>query len=533
MKRKILFLIFSFLGHSLSAEIEMPQIFSDNMILQQNQEIPVWGWSEPGDKIRVQFQSQNIESIANEMGKWMVRMSSVEATYEPQSMTIQNESESIEIKNILIGEVWLCSGQSNMAYTMQASSKKPRNPEFTPITDSIKNEIITAQDPYLRQIHIPNNNSISEKKKNFDASWLESSPKTNPAFTATGYYFAKELRRELKVPVGLIKCAWGGTRVQPWIPSEGYLENETFSQYYHTEIKKAQEEQSKLDPQKMVAFNKQIEAEKDPIKKKQWIKKRPKAPIRSNRLPTTIFNGMVHPIIPYAIKGTLWYQGEANRSHLPEQYKDYLTTLISSWRALWGQGDFPFYIAQLANFQTVNRQPVEEDLWATVCNQQRLTLELKNTGLAVLNDIGEAEDIHPRNKIDVGKRLSLWALAKAYNQKDLVYSGPLYKESKFNGQNVVIHFDSVGSGLMVGKRYLHQKTVPIQSEVQGFQICGKDRQWKWAQAILSSKNTVTVFHPEVQEPIEVRYAWSSNPPEINLYNKEGLPTSIFSTKTTQ
>jgi sialate O-acetylesterase len=238
---------------------------------------------------------------------------------------------------------------------------------------------------------------------------------------------------------------------------------------------------------------------------------------------------MTHSLVPYAIKGAIWYQGESNAGHFQDQYRDRFSAMINAWRERWGQKNLYFYWCQLAQFKAVNAEPIAEDGWVTVCDHQRLALSLPDTGMAVLNDIGEAEDIHPHNKMDAGKRLSLWALKQAYG-RDIVYSGPLYKESKISGNKVVVTFDSVGSGLMVGSKNLLDPVVETKDPLKRFQICGADNRWKWAEAKITGKDTVEVSHPEIAEPVEVRYAWSSNAEGANLYNKEGLPASLFKTR---
>ena len=319
----------------------------------------------------------------------------------------------------------------------------------------------------------------------------------------TAYFFGRELRKDLDVPVGLILCAWGATRVEPWIPAEAYQQDEEMAVYYQNNMMLEEEERAERE-----------------ATRRGW---RP-------TVPSTIFNGMVNPVIPYAIKGTIWYQGEANSSHNPQMYERNLRALISSWREHWGQGDFPFYFAQLANYARPAPGTPAFDGWPTVCDQQRRTLGLKNTGMAVLRDIGEARDVHPHNKMDVGKRLALWALKHDYKQKVSVCSGPLYQSHNIKGDKVIITFDSAGSGLISGEKPVMDPARETGEPLKQFQIRGADRQWKSAQAEITGKDTVTVSHPEVRQPVVVRYAWAPNPEGANLYNKEGLPASIFTTE---
>jgi len=266
-------------------------------------------------------------------------------------------------------------------------------------------------------------------------------------------------------------------------------------------------------------------------KGKKGRKPRPNPhPEQDINIPATFYNGMVASIIPFAIKGVLWYQGESNSGYMTDSYEEYFSTLIKSWRAEWNQGNFPFYWAQLAAFRLPNKEPLDYNGWALINDQQRRTLKLSNTGMAVTYDIGEAQDIHPHNKMDVGKRLALWALKNDYNFKETVCSGPLYKSYKIKKRKIEIKFDHVGSGLMIGKKELLNETIPQNTPLQRFQIAGEDRDWKWANAKIIAKNKIVVSHPEVPNPIVVRYAWSENPEGANLYNKEGLPASVFTTE---
>jgi sialate O-acetylesterase len=363
---------------------------------------------------------------------------------------------------------------------------------------------------------------------------MASSPENNPEFSATAYFFGRELRKELNVPVGLIKCAWGGSRVEPWIPAGEFRKDTEMAAYFESSLSALKA----WDPNKAEA-DYQAAVKKWETKGKGRKPKKPAEPKNDKQFPSTLFNAMVHPVIPYAIRGAIWYQGEENARHNTENYEDNFRTMISSWREHWGQGDFPFYFAQLASFKNPVAKPVEYDGWASVCDQQRRVLSLKNTGMAVLSDIGEANDIHPHNKVAAGKRLALWALKNDYPSTvlragkkagDLVCSGPLYKRHKIKDGTVVITFDSVGTGLMSGVKTGMADTKATDEPLKHFQICGADRQWKWAQAGITGKDSVTVSHPDVPEPVVVRYAWASNPEGANLYNKEGLPTSIFTTE---
>ncbi len=468
------------------ADVRPAALFADGMVIQRETKAPVWGSADAGEQVTVTGSwGDTAATTADASGKWSVKLKTPKAG-GPHTLTIQGNN-SVEIKDVLSGEVWFCSGQSNMDFTMKRLARvsaKRTTPEHLPAANYLKKEMETAKDNLLRQFVVEKRKSPLKPLTTLAGSWMDSSPQNNPDFSATAYFFGRELRNELNVPVGLIKCALGSTRIEPWMPAEAFQADEEMAAYY---------------------------------------KKNPKQA-------STLFNAMVNPVIPYAIRGTIWYQGESNAGHNTLLYETNFRTMISSWREHWGQGDFPFYFAQLANFQTPVTEPIEFDGWPSICDQQRRTLGLKNTGMAVLNDIGEANDVHPHNKMDVGKRLALWALKHDYHKPIPVCSGPLYNSHKINGDQVSIQFDHAGSGLMSGSKTGMEATQETKAPLTYFQICGADRQWKWAQAEITGKGTVTVSHPEVPHPTVVRYAWSTNAGSANLYNKEGLPASIFTTE---
>ncbi len=500
-----------------TADVTPAALFTDHMVIQRDTQAPVWGSADAGEKVIVTASwGANVSTTADKDGKWKVALKTP-AAGGPHTITLKGNN-SIKINNVLSGEVWFCSGQSNMDfYLKQLRKSKPgrTQPEDIITAEYINKEVTTAADDQLRQFEVQKKTSPFEPLDSLNGNWISSSPKTNDNFSATAYFFARELRKELKVPVGIIKCAWGGTLVEPWIPVDAYQDDKdmvAYMQQEHTSLKKAIENW-------------------DPKKKKKGNRRRaPQSPITNQQIPTTLFNGMVNPVIPYAIKGAIWYQGESNASHNITQYTKHFQAMISGWREHWGQGDFPFYFAQLASFRGEASNPVEHDAWASICDQQRRTLSLKNTGMAVLNDIGEAKDIHPHNKVDVGIRLALWALKNDYGKDLAACSGPLYKSHKMENSKVIITFDHAGSGLMTGSKNNIEPTVETKAPIKGFQICGKDRKWQWAEAKISGPNTVTISHQGVPQPTVVRYAWAANPGEVNLYNKEGLPTSIFTTE---
>jgi sialate O-acetylesterase len=513
------------------ADVKPAVLFADNMIIQRETQAPVWGRADAGEAVTVTGSwGQSAKATADADGKWMVKLATPEAG-GPHTLTIQGNN-TVEINNVLSGEVWFCSGQSNMDFFMKQLSKTKGGtpPEDQKTAQYIKKEIASAQDDQLRQFEVTKNTSPLAPLDTFEGTWIISSPQHNADFTATGYFFGRELRQQLNVPVALIKCAWGGSRVEPWVPAEVLQQDAELAAYYDATIGTLKQQLAGWDPKaKADKYKAALKSWEDGGKKGRKPRL-PVSPSENKQLPASLFNAMVHPVIPYAIKGAIWYQGESNEKGNTFKYETNLRGLISGWRKYWGQGDFPFYIAQLASFKDAVTEPRDFDGWASICDQQRRTLGLKNTGMAVLHDIGEAKDIHPHNKVDVGKRLALWALKHDYKQELAVCSGPLYQSHAIEGNQVVITFDSAGSGLMTGSKIgmadVQESTEPLKL----FQICGADRQWQWGQAEITGNNQVTVSHPDIAEPTLVRYAWASNASAANLYNKEGLPASIFTTE---
>ncbi|NQZ56337.1 MAG: 9-O-acetylesterase [Lentisphaeraceae bacterium] len=521
----------------LMAEIQLSPLFSDGAVLQRHVAVPVWGWAESGTEVTVSFKDQKKSTQADKHGKWMIKLDPMKASAENAVMNIVVGAEAKTIKDILIGEVWLCGGQSNMDFSLLQLSTKAKDAKYQPIADYINNEIETAIDPLLRQIKVQKKVSALEEKHTFNGVWQKLVRSEVSSFTATGYFFARELRQKLGVPVGLLNCNWGGTRVEPWIPMSAFNSNPKLKEYYNKNIMALKNKMATYDSAtEKVIFEKKIitwkEARKKAKAESKKVPRRPylkRNPFTDNRVPAALYNGMTHALVPYALKGAIWYQGESNTQYFPDQYRERFSTLINAWRRAWGQEKLYFYWCQLAQFKKANEQALNNNGWTTVCDQQRLTLELADTGMAVLNDIGEANDIHPKNKIDAGKRLSLWALKQAYGH-DLVCSGPLYKSSEIKADKIIVTFSNVGSGLMVATKHLMEPARASTDSLKRFQIRGADNVWKWADAKIISTDSVEVFHKEIAEPKEVRYAWSPNAEGANLYNREGLPASLFKTK---
>ena len=522
------------------ADVQPAALFADGMVIQRETKAPVWGTADAGARVTITASwGETAATTADTSGKWSVKLKTPKAG-GPYTLTIQGNN-TVEIKDVLAGEVWFCSGQSNMDFVLAkfaTCNDGLTDPADRPAAEYIKNEIATAEDGLLRQFTVQKNTSPFEPVAAFAGSWMKSSPEANASFSATAYFFGRELRRQLGVPVALIKCAWGATYVESWMPAEALQNDAEMAAYYQSHAAGLKSKLATWDPATAEARYQAALKKWEATKKGR--KPRPAGnPKAQANFPSTLFNAMVNPVIPYAIKGVIWYQGEGNSERNTEKYEHNFRTMISAWRKHWGQGDFPFYFAQLANLRAPVSEPADSDSWASVCDQQRRTLGLNNTGMAVLSDIGEANDVHPHNKMDVGKRLALWALKHDYPSTelragkkagDLVCSGPLYKSHNIKGDQVIIQFDSAGSGLMSGEKSEMEATHETKAPLKYFQICGADRQWKWAQAEIIGKDKVTVSHPEVPKPVAVRYAWSMNAKSANLYNKEGLPASIFTTE---
>ncbi len=525
---KLISVLIFVLPLNILANVSLNNLFLDHMVIQRETRIPVWGWADPNEKIVVETTwGEKEETSALADGTWKIMLKTPKAG-GPFKITVTGKN-TIVINNVLSGEVWLCTGQSNMDFAMEKFVKDARDPKHQPLVEYIRKEIETVNDDWIRHIEVPQTTSIFKKKTNFEGSWVSANSEGINKITATGYFFAKELRKHLNVPIGLVECSLGGTRIQPWISKETYLADEKMKAYFESEIEKNIKMLETVDAETFVdtTYQKRFIAWQENGMKTSRPYPR-EHPAKNKQMPTTLYNGMLSSVIPYAIKGVLWYQGEGNSHFLEAQYKDYFTALIKSWRTDWGRGNIPFYWMQLASYKVPDKR---SDLgWAMVNDHLRRTLELPNTGMAVLHDIGEAKDVHPHNKMDAGKRLSLWALKHDYGVKVQAVSGPLYKNMNIVKDKIEIKFDEVGSGLMVGYKHLLEDTVSVNEPLKWFEILGEDGNWKTAQAKIVSKNKIVVWNSNITNPTQVRYAWSSNPEGANLYNKEGLPAAVFSTE---
>jgi sialate O-acetylesterase len=639
MKKILLLLTGYLLVLTGYCQLKLPGIFGDHMVIQRSQPVPVWGWSSPNEAVLIKFKNQQKKTIADKNGKWRLNLDP-EPAGGPFELSVQSNT-TIVIHDVMIGEVWICSGQSNMEFQLKSAN-------------DAEAEINTAGYPEIRQIKIPLTVSSIARDDIEPAKWIVCSGKTAGDFTAVGYFFAREIAKRLHVPVGLINSTWGGTMIESWISREGFENNPEFkpiaASMKGTDIGPViKERQTKLENQirfiekdihdsvpetewKNPSYNgsnwpgirvgsiwedqplglsgldgvvwyiRQIELDSAAVSNpvtlslgkiddndetyvngiwvgstKNWEEKRmyhvPVGVFRTgknliavrvedtgggggfygdsaavhlktengivplgtnwhfrvakiagkgggvapNDYPSLLFNAMINPLIPYSIRGVLWYQGEANAGRA-YQYRTAFPLMITDWRQHWNQGNFPFYYVQLASFNAGNGNSESGSTWAELREAQTYTLNLPATGMSVTDDIGDPKDIHPKNKKDVGLRLSAIAFNNIYN-KPMEYSGPVYESMGVQGNKAIIHFTHTGSGLMVKDKYGY---------IRGFEIAGSDHRFHYAKAFLEN-NKVVVYADEVTSPISIRYAWSDDNGDANLYNFEDFPAVPFRT----
>ncbi len=490
------------------ADVRLPAVISDHMVLQQDATAPVWGWADNGEEVTVAIAGQSKSAKAGADGKWMIKLDKL-PTGGPHELIVKGKN-TLKVADVLVGEVWLGSGQSNMAMTVSRSK-------------DFEAEQAAANLPSIRMFR-ESSGPATEPQEGGSGKWEVCSPDTVGNFSATAYFFGRELHKTLKVPVGLINSSVGGTPIEAWTsmaaqkdlaelkPLFARWDNDTAT----FDPAKAQAAFEKQQAQWRVAAKQARDAGKQPPRAPQT----PVNPSKNSHHPAVLFNGKIAPLVPYAIRGAIWYQGESNANSArqgagAENYGLQLRTMIADWRGRWGQGDFPFAWVQLPLFHKAQAEPVEETGWTTVREQMLKTLKVPNTGMAITLDLGEANDIHPKDKHGVGKRLAMWALAKVYNQKSIVASGPLPDGYEVGGEEVVLSF-RYATGLKANGE-----------ELKGFAIAGADQKWLPAKARIDG-DQVIVWHPGVKQPKAVRYAWADNP-DANLINGAGLPASPFRT----
>lgn len=630
MKKIILAILIVF---NVNAQIKLPRLISDGMILQRDTKVNIWGWASPKEKIELDFNHKTYKTTTAEDGKWLIQLPSQKAG-GPYEMILK-ASNTITLKNILFGDVWVCSGQSNMQLSMERLKYK------------YQDYIAKAENPNIRQFLVPNQYFFERENTDFSSGeWIAANPNSVLKFSGVAYFFALEIYQKYQIPIGIINSSLGGSPAEAWISEEnikkfpdyyqeylkfkdgslekqidenddkvssewdklldetdlglknkwaaeidnsdwktmnvpgywadGELGNVNGSVWFKKEftLEKIKENQAKIIlgrivdtdsvfvnghfvgttsyqyPPRIYSFNTNILKEgKNEITvrvisnsgKGGFVFDKPYELINGDQTidlkgiwkyklgskmlplpaqtfvrlkPVGLYNAMIAPLKNYVIKGVLWYQGESSTKK-PSEYFPLMETLIANWRTQWKQEKLPFIFVQLANYMETKSEPVESN-WAVLRQQQLNTLKVPNTGMAVIIDVGEWNDIHPLNKYDVGKRLSLQARKLVYGEKNLVASGPLFKSIKKEGSKLILSFSDVGTGLQIKNG----------NELKEFAIAGNDGKFVWAKAIIDG-DKVIVSNDSIAEPVKVRYAWADNPAEANLYNKENLPASPF------
>jgi sialate O-acetylesterase len=495
------------LPFSARGEVRPNTLFSDNAVFQRGTPIPVWGTAGEGEKVTVSFDGQERSTTAKE-GKWMVSLPA-HAEGGPYELTISGANTN-RFTNILVGEVWVCSGQSNME--RQLGPRKGQKPLVNSET-----EIASADYPKLRMFTVKQKVSPYPETESV-GQWVVCSPSTVAEFSAVGYYFGRDLLKATGVPVGMIHSSWGGTQGESWMSYEGLQKNPETKFFTDSLDARVADYIGKLDQYREVLekFHTLVGTNSASVRELRTLPPSgPVSPFGSPNIPTMLYNGMIAPLIPYAMRGVIWYQGENNARtskgapDIPQckLYRTLFPTLIADWRSKWGLGDFPFLYVQIAPFKGM---PPE------IREAQLMTLEkATNTAMTVITDHGDAQDIHPPEKEPVGQRLALAARALAYGEK-IEFSGPLYDTLKINGNRTVISFRHKGTGLFTK-----------DGELKGFTIAGADGKFLPAKAEII-EDTVVVSSDQVSAPVAVRYGWS-DVPDVNLFNKEGLPASPFRT----
>lgn len=624
------------ISQSIRAEIKLPGYFTDNMMLQRDMPIKIWGWGNRYETVTVSIHDQKVNTRCKKDGTWEIILSPIPYG-GPYSLTVQGKENSIKIENILIGDIWLCSGQSNMEWTVEQSANS-------------KQEVQNANYPEIRALKVPKSIKNSPQD-NFNAQWEICSPSTVGAFSGIAYYYARALYKEVQIPIGIINASWGGTDIETWISDEAFTAlPSNVQKQYNMEVVNNLEEYIRQNKGQKQAF---LDAmENDPGINNQWFIpgfntvawEEMKVPgewgttplslidghvwfkydlnltcteagrpatlslgtiddaditwvngtkvgnasgwdtpriysippgilkegsnnitvrvtdnggsggmwgqeadiyleidntrhslagnwkyqmsvanadyhvldITPNMVHSSLYNTMIHPLTPFRIKGVIWYQGE-NNVGAGYDYRTLFQTQIKDWRTRWGD-ELPFYWVQLANLYPEDTTPVESS-WAELRESQAMTLELPHTGQATIYDIGDAYSIHPTNKQEVGRRLSLIALHKDYGRDSLVYSGPTFQNVSFKENTAVITMNTYGSQLTIHNKYGY---------LEGFSIAGEDRKFVWAKAFIDANGKIIVYNENIAEPVAVRYAWSNNP-AANLFNAQGLPAIPFRT----
>ena len=494
-------------AHTARAEVRLPKVFSSHMVLQQDKPLVVWGWAQPGEKVTVELGTANQQVQANERGEWKAVLPAMKAG-GPYTLTVSG-SNKVQFEDVMVGEVWLCSGQSNMEMGIGAARDAQK-------------EIAAADYPGIRLLKVVKSWK-PEPQSDIEGTWKVCTPQTIAeggwsGFSACAYFFGRELHQKLGVPVGLIDSSWGGTRIEPWTPPEGFAAVPALKREYELVQlgdPRAAAHQQRLE-QVLQETERWLAAARQALTARALVPPMPTYP--AELLPphdvqhaTALYNGMIYPIHPFALRGAIWYQGESNATE-GMLYAERMKALIGGWRQVWGEGDFPFYFVQIAPYTYGFNAEIIGEFWEA----QAAAQAIPNTGMAVITDIGNLKDIHPTNKQEVGRRLALWALAKTYGQENLVYSGPTFKAMTIEDDKLRLSFDHVGGGLASRDGKPLSWFELIDADEGGFVP---------AQAQIDGA-TVVLSAPGVKHPVAMRFAWSMLA-EPNLMNAEGLPAGAF------
>jgi sialate O-acetylesterase len=469
----VIFVVVVLCSGIADAEISLPRIFGSNMVLQRNHSIPIWGWGLPGEPVTIRFIDQTAKTVTAKNGKWRIDLKP-EKEGGPYLLKIYGANE-ITLDNIMVGDVWLCSGQSNMEWPLRLTTEGPK---YISESQSFK---------MIREFKVQDMIAGKPARDFPGGQWDVGDSTRSGNFTAVGYYFARIINASEQVPIGLINSTWGGTNIETWISKDAFGQSREYKGI----------------------FTKSFSDYKKTVKDSAWI--------GPNEYPALLYNAMINPLLPFAIKGVLWYQGESNADRA-FQYRKAFPLMITDWRTKWKQGDFPFFFVQLAGFGNKQGNSNTGSSWAELREAQKKTLDVPNTGMAVAIDIGETNDIHPRNKSEVGRRLAAIALHKVYGRKNQ-FAGPEYESMKTEGGKVFVTFKYADSGLITKGKYNYPG---------GFELAGQDRRFHFARAEIQG-DQVVLISDSVASPIAVRYAWSDDAPGANLYNTAGFPAVPFRT----
>ena len=488
MKIRVLLAACALLVPSVAmAELKMPNIFGDHMVVQQKMPVKVWGWTKPGQEVTVTLGEKSATGKAGDDGRFDVALPAVDAG-GPYTLQIKAD-ETRTINDVLVGEVWICSGQSNMQWNVANST----DPDL---------ERLTARHPKIRMINFPQVGT-QEPVLTHDRPWMECTPETVSAFSAVGYFFARQLNETIDVPIGMINNAWGGSACEAWINRDVLNADPQYAPMMDGWIAK----------EKQFA---DLSAKSDLNDEEKKTLQNLKGQMSGNQRPANIYNGVLKSHLGFTIRGAIWYQGESNAGRA-YQYRELFPLMISNWRQEWGQGDFPFYWVQLADFMEEKAEPAES-AWAELREAQTMTMaKLPHTGEAVIIDIGEGKDIHPKNKVDVGRRLARWALANEYGIA-VPFHSPQYKSMEKQDSKIVLTFDHVDGGW---------RPFDVKQPV-GFAIAGADKKFVRADATILADGRIEVSSTTIADPVAVRYAWADNP-ICNMFDGAGLPMTPFRT----